>query len=140
MMRYHFLLFLLSITFSYWSAPGQKYAMFFNNDLITLALKISDFVVTIISEFVFTGAQGGHERRGSFSGFQSFRRRLSNPSNNYEPLSGEVSWKNLYNLLAPIQFDLCNHILTQFSYTSLILFKDPDQPREGKIDSLMFIF
>ncbi|XP_067040155.1 uncharacterized protein [Acropora muricata] len=35
------------------------------------------------------GAQGGHERRGSFSGFQSFRRRLSNPSNNYEPLSGE---------------------------------------------------
>ena len=26
--------------------------MFFNNDLITLALKISDFVVTIISEFV----------------------------------------------------------------------------------------
>ncbi|XP_044176517.1 uncharacterized protein LOC114972098 isoform X1 [Acropora millepora] len=36
-----------------------------------------------------TVAQGGRERRGSFSGFQSFRRRLSNPSNNYEPLSGE---------------------------------------------------
>lgn len=143
MMRCHFLLFLLSITFSYWSAPGQNYAMFFNNDLITLALKFSDFVVTIIGKWIclITGAQGGHERRGSFSGFQSFRRRFSNPSNNYEPLSGEVSWKNLwYNLLAPIQFDLCNHILTQFSYTSLIVFKDPDKPKGGKIDSLMFIF
>ena len=67
--------------------------MFFNNDLITLALKISDFVVTIIFKLIslITVAQGGRERRGSFSGFQSFRRRLSNPSNNYEPLSREVS-------------------------------------------------
>ena len=66
--------------------------MFFDNDLITLALKISDFVVICL----ITGAQGGRERKGSFSGrIQSFRRKLSNTSTDYEPLSGEVNLKKL---------------------------------------------
>ncbi|XP_067040144.1 uncharacterized protein [Acropora muricata] len=45
-----------------------------------------DFVVICL----ITGAQGGRERKGSFSGrIQSFRRKLSNTSTDYEPLSGE---------------------------------------------------
>ena len=94
--------------------------MFFDNDLITLALKISDFVVICL----ITGAQGGRERKGSFSGrFQSLCRKLSNTSIDYESLSRKVKLKktcDIIILLAPFQFDLCYHILThtQFSYFS----------------------
>ena len=111
----------------------------FHIDLITLALKISDFVVMCL----IAGAQGGREGKGSFSDdFQSLRHNYSNTSSNYESSSREVNLKKHVNdVIYWLPFSLIYAITFKLIFfTSLIVFKDPDQPVEGKIDFLLFMF